>query len=401
MEQVLIDEVVRLVNLNALDEAIVVANNAISENTSDCSALFLRAHIYYRGQDHALAQRDINKVLTLANRSDDILLLAGKIHYSLGELDLATEIFNEILKNNPTHTEALINLGKVIGSAESNYGPRQLKAGKEQYAISLAHVEKSVLRTIYSAKNEQIIIHRLAQLSGCRKYCIDIGALDGLTFSNSLALFSNGWDGLVFEARRGNIAWLAHNLDKIKQDISIIGTFVTPENILGLFSSFNVPSDFGFLSLDIDSYDYEVLSKILSAYCPAVICVEINERIPPPIKFRQIFTDQNNGVDCSMYGGCSISAYDELLAAYNYSMVHLEYNNLFLVHNSLIKRISPEFSILSAEQAWKFGFLDKVDKFSWMPWNKRFEHLFQLTTEQAMAEIVRTTPSIVAYELGV
>jgi hypothetical protein len=60
---------------------------------------------------------------------------------------------------------------------------------------------------------------------------------------------------------------------------------VTPNNVVSLLLANDTPKEFAFLNLDLDGYDYFVLEQILTHYRPKLICKEINEKIPPPIKF--------------------------------------------------------------------------------------------------------------------
>ena len=334
----------------------------------------------------------MDRLLELGVSSEIVLVLQGKIHYNLHNLDIADGIFKKILENSPNHVDALHFIGKVAGYTDANYGVRQKRDDSSEKLKVEITTEDTVSGLIYSAKDEQSIIEKLTLLLGCKKYCIDIGALDGVRFSNTFALFSGGWSGLLFECSRENISALAKNINKLPQEISIIGTFVTPDNILKMLNAFEVPLDLGFISIDIDSYDFEVLEKILGVYRPRLICAEINERIPPPIKFRQLFSGGGKGVDNGIHGGCSISAYEELLRNNGYSIVHLEYNNLFAVQDVDLPLIYPAFVDQSAGAAWRAGFMDRPDKYSWMPWNKPFDYLFSLPVEVAIAEIRKSVP---------
>ena len=59
---------------------------------------------------------------------------------------------------------------------------------------------------------------------------------------------------------------------------------------IGVLRTISMSSDF--LNLDIDSYDLEVMKKILEKnFRPKVISMEINEKIPPPIYFAAKFNE--------------------------------------------------------------------------------------------------------------
>lgn len=178
---------------------------------------------------------------------------------------------------------------------------------------------------LFSCFNEQKILEEIIDKIKVNKYFVDIGASDGITFSNTYNLLKSNWKGLSIEPRSDAFSDLSHHYKNL--DVICIKNFITPDNVIYTLKSCNVPLDFGFLSLDIDSYDYYVLEKILECYKPSIICTEINEKIPPPYKFAlKYITDISN---CHV--GQSISLVYELLKKYNYAIVKLEYNNLFAV----------------------------------------------------------------------
>ena len=60
-------------------------------------------------------------------------------------------------------------------------------------------------------------------------------------------------------------------------DINLKKVFFWPDNILELFKKFGVKKKFDLLSVDVDSYDFFMLEKILEAkYAPRVIVAEYN-----------------------------------------------------------------------------------------------------------------------------
>ena len=120
---------------------------------------------------------------------------------------------------------------------------------------------------------------------------------------------------------------------------------VTPNNIIEILKQNNIPKVFDFLKIDIDGYDYYVIDKILEHYSPYIICSEINEKIPPPIKFKITYEDDYKGDNTHCYG-YSISCLEDILDKYGYDLVQLSYADVFL-----IKR---EFNIFDKKtiQAW-------------------------------------------------
>jgi hypothetical protein len=113
---------------------------------------------------------------------------------------------------------------------------------------------------------------------------VDIGAGDGRTGSNTLALFKSGWRGVGVEWDARRFAKLAAVYERLPK-VSACRLRVTPENVAALLEAYGIEREFGVLSVDIDSYDYWVLDAVLARYRPGIVVTEINEKIPPPIRF--------------------------------------------------------------------------------------------------------------------
>lgn len=188
-----------------------------------------------------------------------------------------------------------------------------------------------------------------------KQWCVDIAASDGASMSNTLALFRAGWSGLSVELDGHKFARLAA-LHAAFTESRLIRTRVTPDNVLAMLAAADVPVDFGFLSLDTDSYDYFVLDQLLTGYRPTLIRTETNEKIHPPLKFTVLY-DQTYSWDGSHFYGQSISQLDELSRMHNYSIVELEYNSAFLMPQELVPaacqhRTPTGLATKSAQTGW-------------------------------------------------
>ena len=132
---------------------------------------------------------------------------------------------------------------------------------------------------------ERIIAEWVQRAPPRHRFYVDIAAGDGVTMSNTQAFARGHWDGLAVEADPHAFAQLARAYTRRHPRVRLAQTLVTPDNVVVLLQTHGVPPDFGVLSLDIDGYDYFVLVRLLEAFRPALICAEINEAIPPPVKF--------------------------------------------------------------------------------------------------------------------
>jgi hypothetical protein len=231
----------------------------------------------------------------------------------------------------------------------------------------------------FSKLNEQQLLRKYIQelLPADHDHTVvDIGAGDGIRMSNSYALFTDGWRGVGVEFDPRKAARLA-NAYKFYEDVSVCRCQVTPENINPLFAAFNIPKDFSILSLDIDSYDLPVLDAILSSYRPRIVVTEINEKIPPPIRFYVKF-DPALRLHHHFYG-YSIKTLEDLCAARDYAIIDLEYNNAFIAPKELA--IGRE---LSAEEAYHKGYLDRPDRREKFRPNENMEVLHSMSPREGV-----------------
>jgi hypothetical protein len=225
-----------------------------------------------------------------------------------------------------------------------------------------------------ASTDEDAVVRRVLDAMGIGTgAAVDIAACDGITKSNTRALFRAGWAGLAVEGDPANFASLARAY-KGYTDVGLARVWVTPDNVAGLLRAYGVADDFDFLNLDIDGYDHFVLDALLADYRPRVISAEVNEKIPPPVRFTVRYDPDHAWVRDHFYGQ-SISTLADLAARHDYALVELSYNNAFLVpaeHNPL--------PALTAEEAYRVGYLERPDRLRLFPWNEDMEPLHGLDT---------------------
>lgn len=172
-------------------------------------------------------------------------------------------------------------------------------------------------------------------------FAVDIAAGDGRTMSNTLALFEKGWTGLAVERDPVAFAKLAKAYESF--DVSLSRMAVAPSTVADLLRSHGVPHSFTFLSLDIDGYDSFVLREILSHFRPRLVCTEINETIPPPLRFTVKWSPEFAWAGDHFFGQ-SISLVSDLAEEMDYVLLELNYCNAFLAPRELAPQepITPE-----------------------------------------------------------
>ena len=255
---------------------------------------------------------------------------------------------------------------------------KRLKRYVQQLDFQLHKKKLSLKYDSFSSFNEeQILKDYVAELlpEDDNRFFVDIGAGDGVRRSNTYAFVQEGWRGLGVESDVENTYKLAKAY-KYYPNASLCRMSVTPDNVIPLLQAYQVEKNFGVLSLDIDSYDYWVLDAVFSEYRPQIVVTEINEKIPPPVKFAVKFIP-----DFRMthhFYGYSIASLAELCEKHGYAIVNLEYNNAFLVPQEL----SP--TPLSTETIYRQGYLDRTDRLDKFPLNADMEPLYSLNAEDAL-----------------
>ncbi len=156
--------------------------------------------------------------------------------------------------------------------------------------------------------------------------------------------------------------------------------FVTPENVVSLLRAHDIPTDFSVLSLDIDSYDYWVLDALLTSFRPRLVVTEINEKIPPPIRF--VVNYDPDFQPAHHFFGHSIQSLEDLCARHGYAIIALEYNNAFLAPAELAG-VQP----LSAEDAYRRGYLERPDRREKFHRNHDMEILHTLSPAEGVKHI--------------
>ena len=201
------------------------------------------------------------------------------------------------------------------------------------------------------------------------KFFVDIGASNNEEESQTEKLIHYGWKGIMFEIDPQKANSLRKRLNN--PDIIVICDKITPNNIIENLTSFNVPNNF-YLSLDIDSYDYFILEKILEKYTPSCIVSEINEKIPPPLKFTVLY-DESYIWDESHCYGYSIGMIEDLIDKFNYKIELLHMNNIVLIPGK------QEESLL---EVYNKGYFNNPYKYNIFPWNYNMDVLHILPLEK-------------------
>ena len=211
-------------------------------------------------------------------------------------------------------------------------------------------------------------------------FFVDIGASDGITDSNSYKYaHDNNWSGISIEFVKNKYNKLLVN--QPSSNVKKVNTKVTPDNIIDILQENKCPDTIDLLSLDIDGYDYYVLESILSNYDCRVAILEINEKIPVPIKFSVSY-DSDYFWDGTHFYGMSLSKLHELTEKLNYTIVDYLHSNAIIVKNDSLLSNHKKQSI---EELYDNGY--KKNQSVQPRHNQNVKYWLDLNPEDAVKEI--------------
>ena len=134
--------------------------------------------------------------------------------------------------------------------------------------------------------------------------------------------------GLLIDCNKNKIPKLQTRY-KDNPNVKAVDVKITTDNVLGILEENKVPEGF-YLTIDIDGFDLFVIEKILTKHRPSFIVAEINEKIPPPIKFTVNDDPEYSwGSDC--FYGFSIQCLENIIKEHNYKILMVDYDNVILV----------------------------------------------------------------------
>jgi|EndMetStandDraft_9_1072997.scaffolds.fasta_scaffold02481_5 hypothetical protein len=122
------------------------------------------------------------------------------------------------------------------------------------------------------------------------KICLEVGAGDGFTLSNTHTLWAEqGWQALLIEANSGNFARLSERVRHNPSVLAIEGLITSrgEASLDAITERHGVPARIGVASIDIDSYDYWVFAY-LDRLRPSIIVIESNATIPAHVSFADM-----------------------------------------------------------------------------------------------------------------
>ena len=171
--------------------------------------------------------------------------------------------------------------------------------------------------TVTSQNGEDGIIEAaLDRLPTRDRWCVEVGAGDGVALSNTWNLVQrHGYGAVLIEADAQRFAALAGAHRGIPRVIRLqrrVG-FDADDSLDALLADTPVPRDFDLLSVDIDGNDYHVWDAVRH-YRPKLVVIEFNPTVPIGVPFVQV---RRHGVQ----HGASAASLIQLASRKGYALV--------------------------------------------------------------------------------
>ena len=198
-------------------------------------------------------------------------------------------------------------------------------------------------KKIYSQFGEDGILLEILNLlknKNLDKWCVEFGAKDGISYSNTYNLIKHyNYNAVLIEGDKKYFKKLSKNLPQ--KNIIKINKFVNfsgPNNLDEILGSTVIPENFDILSIDIDGCDFYIFESLIK-YKPKIVCIEFNHLIPNSIEFVQ-------KKDFKIKQGSSAKSLIKLAGKKNYKLVGSSFSNLFFIDKNYFNLVTEKEVLL-------------------------------------------------------
>lgn len=189
-------------------------------------------------------------------------------------------------------------------------------------------------KNIHSQNGEDGIIEELLKRLNIENgWVCEFGAWDGIHFSNTFNLIKKNFNGVFIEGDKDKYNDLLKTVEKFSNIIPLeayVDHNDTSNSLDNLLKQTNIPNDFDILSIDIDSYDYQVW-KSLKVYRPKIVIIEINSSVNVN-NSEHIHTPDK-------YGGTGFKPTYDLGVEKGYKFI-LHTGNMFFIRSDLFDKLN-------------------------------------------------------------
>lgn len=192
---------------------------------------------------------------------------------------------------------------------------------------------------IYSQNGEDGVIEELLnRLNITNGWVCEFGAWDGIHLSNTFNLIKNkSFNAVLIEGDKNKYIDLLKTVEDFTNIIPIeayVDHNNTSNSLDNLLKNTNIPYDFDILSIDVDSYDYQIW-KSLKDYKPKIVIIEINSSVK---------VDNKDWIHTpGKYNGTGFKPTYELGLEKGYKFV-LHTGNMFFIRNDLFEKLNITYN---------------------------------------------------------
>lgn len=185
-----------------------------------------------------------------------------------------------------------------------------------------------------------ILSHIFEKVGAGSRYCVDVGANDGVALSNTRSLIKDhGWSGVLIEkdaeafSRLQSLYAGNKGVTTVQDEVRSRG-----ENRLdAVLSRAGAPHDIDLLSIDIEGNDYHIWASMKRT--PRVVVIDFNPTVPNDV----LLVQEDDG---SVHDGASLRALIELGAAMGYELAAATTWNAIFVRRDLFGALGVSGNIL-------------------------------------------------------
>lgn len=216
----------------------------------------------------------------------------------------------------------------------------------------LPAVSETGFRVFSQFEEDGMLLFIFSVIGMTNKVFVEIGSDDGVNSNSANLYFNFGWRGLFLDANPASIKRGIRFYEKYPHTWFYKPKFacakITRENVNAILAENGVTGEIGFLSIDIDGFDYWVWDA-LEVIQPQVVCIETHnefgmENIVVPYDANYVYPGKH-----PLYHGASPIAMTNLAKKKGYRLVganELGFNFIF-VKNGLADKEIPEVTVAS------------------------------------------------------
>jgi len=230
-----------------------------------------------------IAVPDFDKIIELYKDGD--LKTAGYVcGAQVDENDFHKSIFNRTALTNVLNGAGLCDIkhwDSEINDCASLPVSLNLQAAKPNANPEIAKILSGFVargKNVYSQYGEDGVIEAIFERIGTNnKWCLEVGASDGILFSNTRRLIEQGWGAILIESEKLAYDRLVENCKDYPNAHPVYAKIGIDVSLDGILKKFNAPEDIDLMIVDIDGQDYHVINAMIN-YKPRVLIVEYNPR---------------------------------------------------------------------------------------------------------------------------